>query len=336
MHAHPASRTRRSSILMALSAVAMTSIVASVEAATPASDAPYPVKPIRIVVPYSAGGGDIIARQIGNKLTEAWGQPVVIENRAGGGTVIGTDYVAKAAPDGYTLLLTTSILGVNVHLYRKLPYDTERDLAPLTTLLSAPNVMLVHPSLPVRTVKEFIALAKSRPRQLNYGSSGIGGTGHLAMEMLKMNTGIDAVHIAYKGGGPAMTALLGGEIPVLFNNIIAAVPQIKAGRVRALGVTTATRSPSLPDVPTIAEAGVPGFEAAVWFGLLAPGRTPAPIVRKLSAEVGRIVKLPDTRERFASDGAEPVSNTPEEFAALIRTEIVRWGKVIEAAKITPE
>ena len=297
----------------------------------------YPSRPIRIVVPYSAGGGgDIVARQIGNRMTESWGQPVVIENRAGGGTVIGTDFVAKSAPDGHTLLLTTSILGVNVHLYKKLPYDTERDLAPLSILLNAPNVMLVHPSLPAKTVKEFIALAKARPRQLNYGSSGIGGTGHLAMEMLKMYTGIEATHVAYKGGGPAMTALLGGEIPVLFNNIIAAVPQVRAGRVRALGVTTTTRSPSLPDVPTIAEAGVPGFEASVWFGLLAPARTPQPIVRKLHAEIARIVKLTEIRERFVSEGAEAVSNTPEEFSALIKTEIARWGKVIEAAKIVPE
>jgi tripartite-type tricarboxylate transporter receptor subunit TctC len=306
-------------------------------AAQSAAEISYPSGPIKIIVPYSpGGGGDIVARLIGLKLTDAWGQPVIIENRAGGGTIIGSDYVAKAPPDGHTILLTTSVLAVNMHLYRKLPYDTERDFAPLTLLLNAPNVLLAHPSLPARTVREFIALAKANPGALNYGSSGNGGTGHLAMEMLKLNTGIDITHIAYKGGGPALTALLSGEIPVLFNNIIAAVPQVKAGRLRALGVTTTRRSPSLPAVPTIAEAGVPGFEVAVWFGLFAPARTPVPIIRKISTEVGRIVKLSDVQARFASEGAEPTSNTPEEFAAQIRTEIARWGQVVKAARIVPE
>ena len=306
-------------------------------AATPSPEQGYPAKPIRIIVPYSpGGGGDIVSRTIGAKLTEAWGQPVLIENRPGGGTVIGTDVVAKATPDGYSLLLVTSILGVNMHLYRKLPYDTLRDFAPVIQLLNTPNVMLVNNNLPVRTVGEFIALAKSKPRQLNYGSSGNGGTGHLAMEMLKLYTGIDVVHVPYKGGGPAMTALLAGEVPVLFNNIIATMPQVRAGRLRALGVTTTQRSPSLPDVPTIAEAGVPGFEASVWFGLSAPARTPPAIIRKLNAEIARILKLPDIHARFAGEGAEPAGNTPEEFAAAIRAEIARWGKVVEVARIVPE
>lgn len=317
--------------------VGIASLFAGDVVAQSTAEITYPAGPIKIIVPYSpGGGGDIVARLIGLKLMDAWGQSVVIENRAGGGTIIGTDYVAKAPPDGYTILLTTSVIAVNMHLYRKLPYDTERDFAPLTVLLNAPNVLLVHPSLPARTVREFIALAKAKPGELNYGSSGNGGTGHLAMEMLKLNTGIDITHIAYKGGGPALIALLSGEIPVLFNNIIAAVPQVKAGRLRALGVTTLRRSSSLPLVPTIAEAGVPGFEVAVWFGLFAPARTPVSIIRKISTEVGRIVKLPDVQARFSSEGAEPASNTPEEFAAQIRTEISHWGRVVKAARIVPE
>jgi len=297
----------------------------------------YPTKPLRFVVPYSpGGGGDIMVRMIGAKLTEAWSQPVIVDNRPGGGTVIGTDLVAKAPPDGYTILLATNTHAVNVSLYRKLPFDLLRDFAPVTLLATAPNILLANPSLKTRSLSEFIALAKSQPGKLNYGSSGKGGTGHLAMEMLKSMAKIDLVHIPYKGGSPAMNAILGGEVSVLFNNIIAAVPQVKAGRVWALGVTSRERSRAVPDVPTIAEGGVRGFEATAWFAVLAPKGTPRPIIAKVNRELARILKVPEVGERLSRQGAEPVGNSPNEFAAVLRSEVSRWKKVIDAAGIVPE
>ena len=294
----------------------------------------YPSKPIRMIVPYApGGGGDILARLIGAKLNEAWGQPVIIDNRAGGGTIIGTELVAKAPRDGYTILLSTNTHAINVSLHSSLPYDPVRDFAPVSLLATSPNILLTNPAVPARTLGEFIALAKSRPGGLNYGSSGNGGTGHLAMEMLKSMTGISLVHVPYGGGGPAMKALLSGEVSVLFNNIVASVPQIKAGRVGALGVTSRQRSPVVPDVPTIAEAGVPGFEAIAWFCILAPGGTPPSIVKKLNAEFARILKLPNIRERLVGLGLEPVSISTEEFARFMRAETLKWDKVIKAAAI---
>lgn len=309
----------------------------AVAAAATAAATGYPTKPLRIVVPYApGGGGDIVARLIGAKLTEAWGQPVINDNRPGGGTLIGTELVARAAPDGYTLLLGTNAHTVNESLYRNLPYNLVRDLAPVTVLIQSPNILLVHPSVPAMTLSEFIAFAKSKPGQLNYSSSGNGSTGHLAMEMLKTMAGIDLVHIPYKGGGPALIALRSGEVSALFNNIIAVAGEIKAGRVRALGVTSSKRSSGVPDVPTIAEAGVPGFEATAWIGLFAPAATPPAIVNKLNREIVRILRLPDIRERLAAQGAEPVGNSPQEFAVMIRAEIPKWKKVIETARIVPE
>lgn len=317
-------------------AVCLAFLSAGHAATQSAADSTYPTRPIRIIVPYSpGGGGDIVTRMIGAKLTEAWGQPVVVDNRPGGGANIGAELAAKASPDGYTILLGTTTHAVNVSLYRKLPYDLIKDLAPVTLLLIAPNILLVHPSVPSRTLSEFIALAKAKPHQINYGSSGNGGTGHLSMEMLKSMAGIDLVHIPYKGGGPALSALLAGEVFVLFNNIIAAVPQVKAGRVRALGVTTSHRSPAVPAVPTIAEAGVPGFEATAWFGLWVPTASPPAIINKLNGKIAQILKLPEIHERLSSQGAEPVSNSPQEFDVLIRSEIAKWRMVIEAAHIVP-
>ena len=320
-----------------MSAVCLAFLSAAHAATQPAADSTYPARPIRIIVPYSPGGGsDILTRMIGAKLTEAWNQPVVIDNRPGGNTIIGNDLAAKAVPDGYTILLATNNNAILESLYRKLPYNIMRDFAPVTMLLVTPNVLLVHPSIPARTVREFIALAKAKPRQLNYGSSGNAGTGHLSMEMLKIATNIELVHIPFKGGGPAMNSLLNGEAPVLFNNILASVPQVKAGRVVALGVTTSRRSPALPDVPTIAEAGVPGFEATSWFGILAPAATPPAIVNKLNRQLVQIMTNPELVERLRGQGGDPVTNSPAEFTALMRAEIAKWGSVIKAGGIVPD
>jgi tripartite-type tricarboxylate transporter receptor subunit TctC len=307
-------------------------------AASAASEATFPIRPLRWVVPYApGGGGDILARSIAAKLTEAWGQPVIIDNRPGGGTIIGTDLVAKAPRDGHTILLATNTHAINPSLHSKLPYDSIRDFAPVTILATSPNVLLTNPAaVPARTVSELIAFAKARPGKLNYGSSGNGGTGHLAMEMLKSMTGISVVHVPYNGGGPAMKSLLGGEVSVMFNNILASVPQIKAGRVGALGVTGRSRSAALPDVPTVAEAGVPGFEATAWFCIFAPAGTPAPIVKKINAEAARILRLPDIKERLVSQGLEPVGNSPEEFSQFLRAELVKWSKVIKDAGIVAD
>ncbi|MBI3068682.1 MAG: tripartite tricarboxylate transporter substrate binding protein [Betaproteobacteria bacterium] len=322
-------------VLLAL--LCLASPLAGRAAAQPDAGAAYPARPLRIIVPYAAGGGgDILARMIGAKLTEAWGQPVVVDNRPGGGTIIGTDLAAKASPDGYTILLGTNTHAVNETLYRKLPYRLMRDLAPVTQLATAPNILIVNPSVPARTLRELIALAKAKPRQVNYGSSGNGGTGHLAMELLKTMAGIDLVHVPYKGGGPALNALLAGEVSALFNNIIAAVPQVQAGRVRPLGVTSSRRSAALPEVPTIAESGVPGFEAIAWFGLFAPAGTPRAIVAKLSREVARVLKLPDIHDRLSSQGAEPVGSSADEFSAVIRSDIAKWGKVVKAARVVAD
>lgn len=307
-------------------------------AAAAASSQSFPTKPLRWVVPYAAGGGsDILARSIAVKLTEAWGQPVIIDNRPGGGSVIGTELVARAPRDGHTLLLATNTHAINPSLRAKLPYDSVRDFAAVTVLATSPNVFLANPAaVPARTVAEFVAFARSRPGKLNYGSSGNGGGGHLAMEMLKSMAGISVVHVPYNGGGPALTALLSGEVSVLFNNILAAVPHIKSGRLGALGVTGRQRSPALPDVPTVAEAGIAGFEVTAWFCVFVPAMTSPAIVRKLNREVVRILALPEIRERLGSQGLEPLGNSPEEFGVFLRAEIVKWQKVIQYAGIVPD
>jgi tripartite-type tricarboxylate transporter receptor subunit TctC len=302
-----------------------------------AGDERYPVRAIRIIVPFAPGGGaDILARLVGVKLSEAWGQPVVVDNRAGGSTVIGTDAVAKAPPDGYTLLITTVNFTVNPILFSKLPFDPIRDFEPLSLIAFAPNILVVHPSLPVKSVKQLIALAKTKPGQINYGSSGNGGTGHLAMEMLKQLAGIDLVHIPYKGASPSLTAVVSGEVSVLIGNLIPAGPQIKAGRLRALAVTSRNRSSIMPDVPTIAESGVPGFDATGWFGAFAPAGTPSAIIQKLSAEMGRAVKAKEIRDNIASQGADPVGNSDKEFAAFVRADIEKWKKIFASKRIVAD
>ena len=294
---------------------------------------PYPSQPIKIIVPFTAGGTtDILARTIGQKLGEAWKQPVIVENKPGAGGNIGADSVAKARPDGYTLLMgTIGTQAINQSLYAKMPYDSTRDFAPITLVAIVPNMLVVHPSVPAKSVAELVQLAKSKPGELNFASSSTGGSPHLSGEMFKQMTGANIVHVPYKGSAPAVTDLLGGQVSMMFDNMPSVLPHVKAGKLRALGVTSARRSPAAPDIPTIAESGVPGYEVDSWFGLLAPAGTPKEIVAKLSAEIVRILQMPDVNERLAQQGAVPVGNTPEQFAEHIARETAKWAKVVKTS-----
>ena len=297
----------------------------------------YPSRAIRLVVPSAPGGGtDITARIIAPKLSELLGQQVVVENRAGAGTMIGGEVVARAAPDGYTLLVGISTLAINPAMYRKVPYDALRDFAPVSQLVSLPNVLVTHPSLPVRTVKELIAFAKQRPGQIYYASAGVGTNPHLSVELFLSLTGLRMIHVPYKGSGQGIVDVVAGHVPVMMPSILTGLPHAKGGRVRALGVTSAKRAGGAPQVPTIAEAGVPGYEAVQWFGVLAPAGTPREIVARLHGEVVRTLQSAEIRDRLAGDGADPVGSTPEEFAAFLRAETVKWAKVVKAAGIQPE
>ena len=293
---------------------------------------PYPSKQIRYVVPFPAGAiTDILARQIGQKLHEAWGQQVIVENRTGATGTIGSDIVAKAPPDGYTLLGgTVATHSISTSLYSKLPYHPLKDFVPVTRLVTLPNVLVVHPSMPVRTVKQFAALAKTRPGDLRFGSGGSGTSQHLSGELFNMLVGTKLVHIPYKGGNLAMIDLIGGQIELGFENAPNCVPYVKAGKLRALGVTTTTRAVAMPDVPPIAET-IPGFEVGSWQGLFVPAGTPAAIVTKLNTEVRRIFTLPDVRDRMVALGTEISTTTPEAFADFIRTEITKWEKVVKVS-----
>lgn len=294
----------------------------------------YPDKPLRLIVPFPPGGGvDIVARLVGQKLTDGLGQQVVIDNRPGAGGTLGTDLAAKAPADGYTLLLASvGPLAFSPSLYRKLPYDPARDFQPVSLIASLPNVLLVDPASSAGSVKDLIALAKSKPGQLNYASAGSGTPPHLSMELFKAMAGINLVHVPYKGGPPALTDLMGGRVQAMFINILTALPYVASGKLRALAVTTAHRSPALPQVPTMAEAGgLAGFEANDWFGVVAPAGTMKSVVTKLNREIASILRMPEIRQRLVKQGAEPQSNSPEEFAAFIKAEIVKWRKVIEAA-----
>jgi tripartite-type tricarboxylate transporter receptor subunit TctC len=300
-----------------------------------AQPAEYPVRPIRIVVAYTpAGATDILARTVGQKLTEAWGQPVIIDNRPGANGNIGTEYAAKATADGYTLLMVTAgTHGINPGLYRTLGFDAVKDFSPVTLVAMVPNVFVVNNAVPAKDVKEFIAYAKANPGKLNYGSPGNGSTAHLSMELFKSMTGIQMVHIPYKGSAGVLADLIGGQIAATMDNMPPYVPQVKAGKIRALAVSPARRSPALPDVPTVAEAGVPGYDSGAWFGLVAPAHTPKDIVNKLARETSRILKLPDVNARLADLGAEAVGGTPEQFTAHIKAEIAKWAKVIKDANV---
>jgi len=297
----------------------------------------YPAKPVRIVVPSSPGGGtDILARLLAQKLTENLGQQFVVENRPGAGQIIGIEAVARSAPDGYTLLMAASAIVINEVLYKKPPYDTLRDFAPITLGASLPNILVVHPALPAKSVRELIALAKARPGMLNYSSAGNGTSPHLSMELFRIMSGITLTHIPYKGTGPATVDLVAGQVQLSMPNVLTALPQIKGGKLRALGVTSAKRASGLPDIPAIAEAGVPGYEAIQWYGLLAPAGTSRDVVNKLQSETAKILVLQEVKERLAADGADAVGNRPQEFAAYIKAEIDKWSKVVKAGGITLE
>jgi tripartite-type tricarboxylate transporter receptor subunit TctC len=293
----------------------------------------YPSKPIRLVVPFPPGGSlDVVARAIGQKLTEAWGQPVVIDNRPGAGGNIGADLVAKSAPDGYTILEgALSTHAVNVSLYSKMPYDPVKDFAPITLVAITPNVLVVNPSFPVNSVPELIAYAKAHPGKLSFGSGSNGSAGHLAGELFKSEAGVDMVHVPYKGGAPALQALLAGDTQLMFDNLANSTPQLKAGKLKALAVTTAKRSALAPELPTLAETGLPGFDIYTWWGFMAPAGTPKEIVAKWNAEVARILGTPEMKQFFAQQGAEPAPTTPERFAALIQSEIPKYAKIVKAS-----
>jgi tripartite-type tricarboxylate transporter receptor subunit TctC len=297
----------------------------------------YPTRPIRIVVPSSPGGGtDILARQIAQKLTERWGQQVIVDNRPGAGQMIGIELVAKAAPDGYTLVMTATPLALNTVLYKKVPYDPVRDFAPISQVAAMPNIIVTHPALPARTIRELIALAKSHPGQLVYASSGVGTGPHLSMELFLTMAGVKMGHVPYKGTNPGMIDTMAGQIQVLMSTLLPPLPHIKTGRLRALGVTSSKRVSSLREVPTVAEAGVPGYEVVGWYGIAAPANTPRDVINKLYSEIANILQSPETREKLAADGAEPVGSTPEQFTAFIQSEIDKWSRVVKSSGIHVE
>jgi tripartite-type tricarboxylate transporter receptor subunit TctC len=302
----------------------------------PAAGQQYPVKPIRIVVPFAPGGpSDLLARTVGQKLTESWGQQVIIENRPGANGIVGCELVAKSPPDGYTLVMgTPGTHGINAALFAKLPYDTIKDFAPITRLGVSPYLLISHPSLPVRSAKELIQLARARPGEIAWATGG--SPTQLAAELFKRTAKIEVLIVPYKGQAPAVTAALSGEVSLVWGGVAQTLPQIKAGRLRALGVAGTQRSGVMPDVPTIAESGLPGFEAAGWYGLLAPGATPRPIVERLNTEVVRILKLPEVAQRLRGEAYEIPGETPDQFAAVIRAEVAKWEPIVKQSGIKPE
>jgi len=295
----------------------------------------YPNKPVRLVVPFAAGGStDIIARTIGQKLNEAWGQPVLVDNRPGGSTVIGTDIVAKAPPDGYTLLVTPAPFTIVPSMTTtKLPYDPAKDFEPVTLINTTALVVVVHPGVPAKSIKELTALAKRKPGALNFGSSGSGGSNHLAGELFNAMAGVKMTHIPYKGNAPALIDLVGGHVDVVFNGLTSALPLIKGGKLRALAVTSLQRAASMPDMPTLDELGLKGFQAVAWNGLTAPARTSKDIVARLNADVVKIVRSPDLVERLKAEGSDAVGSSTPEYAAFLRDEIAKWAKVIQFAGV---
>lgn len=295
----------------------------------------WPSKPITIVVPFPAGGTtDLITRPVAQKLSEALKQPVIVDNRGGAGGTLGAGNVARAAPDGYTLLVGAVHHTIATTLYKKLPYDFEKDLVPITVMAWVPNFLIVHPSVPAKNVQELIALAKAKPGAISYGSAGSGTSHHMAAELFKSMAKVDLQHIPYKGGGPMMNDLIGGQVNLAFETAASATPQIKAAKVKPLAITTAKRSPALPEVPTVAESGLPGYEVLTWYGLLAPAKTPKEIISRLHTEVSKILQTPDIKERLAGISSEPGGNTPEEFAKVIRQETVKWAKVVKDSGAT--
>jgi len=313
------------------------SATAAAQTASTGSGQAYPARAIRLIAHSSPGGtSDILGRLMAQKLTEALGQQVVVENRAGASGIIGVEAAARSAPDGYTLLIPQTSIAINPSMFAKLPYNALRDFAPITQLVAAPNVLVVHPSVPAKNVKQLIALAKSRPEGLIIGSPGQGTSPHLSAELFKIMSGIKLDHVQFKGAGMAIVSLLSGEISVMFTTPPTAMPYLKAGRLRPLGVTTTTRIDALPDVPTISEAGVPGYESVQWFGMLVPAGTPRPVIDRLHQELTRALRAPDMKERLTSLGLNGVGSTPGEFAAYMKSETEKWAKVIKAMGLKPE
>jgi tripartite-type tricarboxylate transporter receptor subunit TctC len=298
-----------------------------------ASAQAYPTKPIRLVVPFPAGGTtDILAREVAQRITEAWGQAVVVDNRPGAGGNIGSELVAKSLPDGYTLLMgTVGTHAINPSLYAKMPYDQVKDFAPVILVAGVPNVLVVNPSLPVSSLQDLIAYAKANPGKLNFASSGSGTSIHLSGELFKVMTGADMTHVPYKGSAPALRDLMGGQVQLMFDNLPSSLALIKAGKLKALAVTSTTRAAALPDVPTVAEAGLPGFEASSWFGVLAPAGTPPAIVAKLNGEIAKWLATPEAKEKLLSQGATAAGGSPEDFARHIAVETAKWQKVVKAS-----
>jgi len=302
-----------------------------------ASAQTYPSRPVRFIVPFPPGGGnDIVGRIVALRLSEALGQPVVVDNRGGAGGTIGTDIVAKSPPDGHTLLINNISLAVNATLFEKLPYDTLRELAPVTLVGRQPNLLVVNPSVPAQSVRELLALAKAKPGQINYGSGGVGTASHLATELMKLTAQIELVHVPYKGLGPALTDLIGGQVQLIISTMASASPQVKAGKLRALAVTTARRSSFFPEVPTMDEAGVRGYEFDTWYGLLVPAGTPRPIVQRLNQETARVLNSAAVKEQFTPQGLEAAPGSPEQFGAYLKAEVDKWRKVVKASGAKPE
>ncbi len=297
----------------------------------------YPSRPIRLVVPFAAGGGtDISARFLAEGMQPLIGQTIVVDNRPGAGSVVGTEIAAKSAPDGYTWLLGNISMAFNVALYPHLPYDTLRDFIPVSLVTDQPNILVAHPSLPAKSLKEFIALARGQPDKLTYGSAGTGSGTHLAMELLMLSQSLKLVHVPYKGTGPALTALLGNQISSFFSTFASALPHVKAGRLHTFGVTSVKRAPTLPEAPTIAEAGVPGYEYSTWYGLLVPGKTPRAVVDKVNKAAVAALNSAEVRQKLLANGMDPIPSTSARYAEYLRSETGKWSKVIRAAKIPPQ
>ncbi len=309
----------------------------STQTSRPEASSHYPRKSVRLVVPFAPGGGtDIIARLLAQKLGEAWGQSIVVDNRGGGGGTIGTNIAAKSAPDGYTILLTSVSVAYLPAIHRKLPYDTEKDLVPVVLVVTQPNLLAVHPNLPAKSVAELINLAKAKPGEIRYASGGSGSAPHLATELFRATANISLVHVPYKGGGPAITGLLAGETHMFIAGLASLLPHVKAGRLRSLAVTGVTRAKAVPELPTVAEAGLPGFDFDTWYGLLVPARTPGPVIGKLNEEFNRVLAARDVQERMAGVGVDPLGGTQEKFAAYLKAEIRKWTAVVREAGIQVE
>jgi tripartite-type tricarboxylate transporter receptor subunit TctC len=325
-------KSRQFHFAKCLHGLAIPAFLLLVVGAAPGFAQTFPSRPLSFVVPYPPGGGtDIVARLLAQKMSESMGQPVVVENKPGASGQIGTNLVARAAPDGYSMVIGGTPLGINPSLYRNIPFDVLTDLTPLSLLVTQPLVLVVHPSLPAQSVRELIALAKAQPGRINYASASSGSGGHLATELFKSMAGVDLVHVPYKGTAPSVTAILANEVGVLFDNPGTSLPHIQAGKLRPLAVTTRVRSPQLPSVPTLQEAGVDGYEVVSWFGVMGPGRLPKGLADRLSGELAKAMQMPDVREKLLQMGFMIIGNTPEQFGAFLRAEVAQWKRVVEVS-----